>query len=65
MPVPLTDLQGINPTSIIELFELELDKDLHGNQALGWQAWIGGSTIPISAERKATAAQARARRPTI
>ena len=58
MPIPLTDLQGINPTSIIELFELELDKDLHGNQALGWQAWIGGSTIPISAERKATAAQA-------
>ena len=57
MPIPLTDLQGINPTSIIELFELELDKDLHGNQALGWQQWVGGSTIPISAERKATAGQ--------
>ena len=50
MPIPLTDLQGINPTSIIELFELELDKDLHGNQALGWQQWIGNATTRVGYE---------------
>lgn len=58
MPIPLTDLQGINPTSIIELFELELDKDLHGNQALGWQQWIGGATTRVGYERRASSAQA-------
>jgi len=58
MPIPLTDLQGINPTSIIELFELELDKELHGNQALGWQQWIGGVEARVGYERKASSAQA-------
>jgi len=57
MPIPLTDLQGINPTSIIELFELELDKDLHGNQALGWTAWTPNTRLQVGDERKATSTQ--------
>lgn len=30
MPIPLTDLQGINPSSVIELFQLQLFVSLHG-----------------------------------
>ena len=30
MPIPLTDLQGINPSSVIELFQLQLFVNLHG-----------------------------------
>ena len=57
MPIPLTDLQGINPTSVIELFQLELDKDLHGNQALGWQAWVADTFIKVGDERRAISTQ--------
>ena len=31
MPIPFSELQKINPSSIIELFELELDATLHGS----------------------------------
>lgn len=57
MPIPLTDLQGINPSAIIELFELELDKDLHGNQALGWSPWTSNTFVKIGGQRKATTTQ--------
>ena len=57
MPIPLTDLQGINPTSIIELFELELDKDLHGTQALGWAVWTSNTKLQVGDERRATTNQ--------
>ena len=30
MAIPVSELQKINPSSIIELFELELDSTLHG-----------------------------------
>ena len=57
MPIPLTDLQGINPTSIIELFQLELDVVIHGNQALGWTQWAASTDFKIGAERKASTTQ--------
>jgi len=42
MPVPVSQLQSSNPTSIIELFELELDTTLHGNaRTAGWGPWLG------------------------
>ena len=31
MAIPVSELQKINPSSIIELFSLELDNELHGN----------------------------------
>ena len=31
MPVPVSELQGINPTAIVELFQLHLDSTLHGS----------------------------------
>lgn len=57
MPIPLTALQGINPTSVIELFELELDKDLHGNQALGWAVWPANEKLQVGDERRASNTQ--------
>tara|TARA_B100001250_G_scaffold187012_1_gene160753 strand:- start:1341 stop:2198 length:858 start_codon:yes stop_codon:yes gene_type:complete len=40
MPVPVSQLQSVNPTAIIELFELELDTTLHGNaRTAGWSPW--------------------------
>ena len=34
MPIPLTDLEGINPTSVIELFQLQLVAALHGTNTI-------------------------------
>jgi len=31
MPVPVSELQGINPTAIVDLFQLHLDSTLHGS----------------------------------
>ena len=31
MPIPVSELQKINPSSIIELFTLTLDRTLHGS----------------------------------
>ena len=34
MPIPVSELQKINPSSIIELFSLTLDSTLHGSTAV-------------------------------
>ena len=31
MAVPVSELQAINPTAIVELFQLHLDSTLHGS----------------------------------
>ena len=31
MAVPVSELQKINPSNVIELFQLQLDNDIHGS----------------------------------
>ena len=51
MPVPVSQLQSVNPTAIIELFELELDTTLHGNaRTAGWKRWSSYSDVRFGEE---------------
>ena len=41
----IDDLQGLNPSAIIELFELELDSALHGSQTIMTYRFHAGSNV--------------------
>ena len=48
---PITDdLQGLNPSAIIELFELELDSALHGSQTTMTYRFHAGSNVNANGE---------------
>jgi len=46
MAVPVSELQKVNPSAIIELFVLELDADIHGTQTqMTWRFHNGTSEV--------------------
>ena len=46
----IDDLQGLNPSAIIELFELELDSALHGSQTIMTYRFHAGSNLNANGE---------------
>tara|TARA_B100001094_G_scaffold119051_1_gene114773 strand:+ start:4857 stop:5504 length:648 start_codon:yes stop_codon:yes gene_type:complete len=46
----ISDLQKINPSAIIELFELELDSILHGSQTIMTYRFHAGSNLNLNAK---------------
>ena len=46
----IDDLQGLNPSAIIELFELELDSALHGSQTTMTYRFHAGSNLNANGE---------------
>ena len=46
----IDDLQGLNPSAIIELFELELDSALHGSQTIMTYRFHAGSNVNANGE---------------
>ena len=46
----INDLQKINPSAIIELFELELDASLHGNQSIMTYRFHAGSNLDLNSK---------------
>ena len=46
----IDDLQGLNPSAIIELFELELDSALHGSQTTMTYRFHSGSNVNANGE---------------
>lgn len=50
MPIPVSDLQKVNPGTIIELFELETDADLHGS-ATTYRFHAGSSDLTSGDQR--------------
>ena len=46
----IDDLQGLNPSAIIELFELELDSALHGSQTTMTYRFHAGSNVNANGE---------------
>ena len=48
----ISELQNVNPSSIIELFELELTTKLHGSELAGTSYFHSGSSLNFNGEIK-------------
>ena len=57
MPVPVSSLQSVNPSPIIELFELTLDPVLHGTTSIQDPSGANITTIRFHNNTKDTAGQ--------
>lgn len=48
MTVPVSDLQGVNPSSIIELFQLEYDEIIHHKE------WVASEEVTVGTVRRSS-----------